>query len=187
MVISASDKLNGKLVLNLKTVDDAEVHVFMMPKNFNADYGYIGLFENNDYYTYQSSGTYTAPSDWYFIVQYYSYYFDGSLSVSSVVKEYTKEDIDSIDNYWQPTGTKFVDYAAIAAKKAREEAEAAAKAKALAKALQDAKDEAERKRLKAAAARAAEVERQKRKVISDRAELARIKVQESKKADIKTI
>ena len=68
MVISASDKLNGKLVINLKTVDDAEVHVFMMPKNFNADYGYIGLFENNDYYTYQSSGTYTAPSDWYFIV-----------------------------------------------------------------------------------------------------------------------
>jgi len=44
MVISASEKLNGKLIVNLKSVDDAEVHIFMMPKHFNKDYGYVGLF-----------------------------------------------------------------------------------------------------------------------------------------------
>ena len=40
----------------------------------------------------------------------------------------------------------------------------------------DAKDEAEKQRVRAAAAKAAEVERQKKRVIEDREELARIKV-----------
>lgn len=52
MIISASEALNGKIVLDITAVDDAEVHVFKMPKHFNKDYGYKGLFENNDYYTY---------------------------------------------------------------------------------------------------------------------------------------
>ena len=119
MVISASEKLNGKLIVNLKSVDDAEVHIFMMPKHFNKDYGYVGLFQNNDYYTYQKDGEYEAPSDWVFIIQYYTNYFDGAIILSSKVVEYTESDIFSIDNYWQPTGTKYIDYAAIAAAKAK--------------------------------------------------------------------
>lgn len=64
MVLSASANLNGKLRVKITNVNDAEVHVFKMPKHFNANYGYVGFFENNDYYTYQKKGTYEVPSDW---------------------------------------------------------------------------------------------------------------------------
>ena len=108
MVISASEKLNGKIVVKLDSVNDAEVHVFMMPKHFNPDYGYKGFFENNDYYTYQKDGTYEAPTDWVIYIQYNTFYFDGNIILSSEVKEYDEADIFSIKNYWQPTGTVYV-------------------------------------------------------------------------------
>lgn len=93
MIISASDALNGKLILKIMNVEDAELHVFKMPKHFNKDYGYKGFFENNDYYTYQREGTYEAPSDWVFFIQYNSFIFDGSITVSSEVVEYDGADI----------------------------------------------------------------------------------------------
>ena len=35
MVISASDALNGKIVIDITNVEDAEVHVFLMPRRWN--------------------------------------------------------------------------------------------------------------------------------------------------------
>ena len=45
MVFTANN-LNGKLVVKLLSVNDGNVHVFKMPKNFNDNLGYQGLFEN---------------------------------------------------------------------------------------------------------------------------------------------
>ena len=38
MLFSASGTLNGKLVVRLEGIEDAEVHVFKMPKHFNKKY-----------------------------------------------------------------------------------------------------------------------------------------------------
>ena len=109
MVFSA-DKLNGKLVVKLLNVNDANVHIFKMPKNFNERYGYHGLFENNDLEINQETGgVYEAPSDWIIIVSYNHIWdwTDGNLRVQAWVEEYDEQDmkIDSNGGF-KMTGAK---------------------------------------------------------------------------------
>jgi hypothetical protein len=100
LVLGASGLLNGKLRVKISDVEDAEVHVFKMPKHFNPNYGFKGFFENNDYYTYQSEGTYEAPSDWVIYINYNSFVYDGSVLISSEVVEFDEDDISKINDEW---------------------------------------------------------------------------------------
>ena len=100
MVFTASGFLNGKLVVKIDGIEDAEAHVFAMPRHWNKEYPFHGIFENNDFFTYQKSGTYEFPSDWVIMIQYYIGYFDGDLRVSSEVLEYDENDIPKLENDW---------------------------------------------------------------------------------------
>lgn len=115
MVFSASEALNGKLKVTITASDDVDIHVFKMPRHWNKDlYYFKGFFENNDFYTYQETGVYEAPSDWVIYFHYNTNLFDGSIVVQSEVVEYDDADIDKIKREWQPTGTFYVNKTALA-------------------------------------------------------------------------
>lgn len=135
-----------------------------MPKHFNPNYGFKGFFENNDYYTYQSEGTYEAPSDWVIYINYNSFVYDGSVLISSEVVEFDEDDISKINDEWQPTGTFYINKTQIAEEKAYAEAEVKRKADELAEKLKAANDAAETAKVRSAAAKSAEVARQKQQV-----------------------
>jgi hypothetical protein len=71
-----------------------------MPKHFSTSYSYRGFFENNDYYTYQTSGTYEAPSDWVIYIVYNTHIVDGSIHLTSKVVDYEDADVSKIEKEW---------------------------------------------------------------------------------------
>lgn len=141
MVFWASNHLNGKMVVKLQSKEDADVHVFKMPKKFNTKrYPYQGLFENNDYRTYQRSGVYEVPSDWIVYIQYNVGIFDGNMRVSSWVEDYAESDVEKIKKEWQPTGTYWVDKKKLEAERQARLAKEKRDAEELAKKLKEAAD-----------------------------------------------
>lgn len=71
-----------------------------MPRHWSKDYPFRGFFENFDYYTYQSSGEYSAPSDWMIVFHFNTNFLDGSIVASSIVTEYDENDIKLIKDEW---------------------------------------------------------------------------------------
>ena len=181
-----ANNINGKLVVKLLNVNDALVHVYKMPKNFNKKYKYHGFFENGYELRNQVSGSkFEAPSDWVIHLQYHIGYFDGNINVATWVEDYSESDIPKIKKEWQPTGTKYINQTKLALEEEARIKEEKRKADILAKKLKAAKDKRIRDRILAEAKRKKEYLEKKEKLKQERLQLARIKIQQMAAADKK--
>ena len=181
-----ANNVNGKLVVKLLNVNDAIVHAYKMPRNFNKKYKYQGFFENG--YVEEKKGTGTkfeVPSDWVIHLQYHIGYFDGNINVATWVEDYSEVDIPKIKKEWQPTGTKYINRTRLALEEEAKIKEEKRKAEILAKKLKAAKDKKIRDRILAEAKRKKEYLEKRERLKQERLQLARIKIQQMAAADKK--
>ena len=75
-----------------------------------AGSGTHGIIENDMFYENQRSGTYQIPSDWTMTLNYNSGMFGGSVQLKTRLEFYEEKDIKSIEKFWQPTQTHFIDF-----------------------------------------------------------------------------
>lgn len=65
VVISASERLNGKLIVEIYSVNDASIRVYQMPNSFNREiYGTKGILENNRINITDEPAIFKVPTDW---------------------------------------------------------------------------------------------------------------------------
>jgi len=96
--------MNGKLKVEIISVEDVSANIYLMPNSFSDSYGTHGILENNKMYINVESGTYTIPSDWSLWVVYNPGIFDGGINMKSWLEMLTQDDVSKIDSEWQPTG-----------------------------------------------------------------------------------
>jgi hypothetical protein len=91
--LSAEPGINGKLILQIVSVENAQAYVFMQPNTFDKSLSPThGLLENNMVYAYdkrKTSGVYAVPSDWTVTIAYNVGMFSGSIVVETWLEEYT--------------------------------------------------------------------------------------------------
>lgn len=77
MKINATADLNGKIIVQFETIDDADVWVFLQPNAFSTKYGTQGILENFKGAAKIKNGTFTVPTDWTVIVSFNPSIYDG--------------------------------------------------------------------------------------------------------------
>ena len=82
----------GKIKVEILTVDDTKLQIYLMPNVFNLDYGTHGILENNKYFENIKSGEFVIPTDWHIIISYNPSIYQGIVSISTVVEEYVLAD-----------------------------------------------------------------------------------------------
>lgn len=85
IVVKAHEYLNGKLIVNIASLEEASASVYLMPNYFSKDYGFHGLFENGKEYHTVGTGQYEVPSDWTVFIEYNPYMVTGGIEVQSWV------------------------------------------------------------------------------------------------------
>ena len=71
-----------------------------MPNAFRNSPATHGIIENNKYHENVVGGMYTIPSDWHIIISYNPSIYQGMVSISTVVEEFTAADTYTIENSW---------------------------------------------------------------------------------------
>jgi len=83
--VRAADGINGKLIVKITEVENANVFIYMQPNAFGKDLSDThGILENNMVYQWDknqgvSGGVYRVPSDWTITITYNIGMFRGSI------------------------------------------------------------------------------------------------------------
>ena len=109
VVISASENLNGQLLVEIYSINDASIRVYQMPNNFNTDiYDTKGILENNRINITDKPAIYKVPTDWTIVLQYNVGFLGGHIKLRSWAQQYKQEDQEWLDTM-HPTGTYWID------------------------------------------------------------------------------
>ena len=79
-------------MVKINKVENADLHVYQMPNNFNDEYGTKGVFENNQVWVKVTDGTFTVPTDWTVYLVYNKKELQGEISLSTWSDKYVEED-----------------------------------------------------------------------------------------------
>mmetsp|Transcript_17839 Transcript_17839/g.27600 ORF Transcript_17839/g.27600 Transcript_17839/m.27600 type:complete len:170 (+) Transcript_17839:124-633(+) len=121
--IEAASHLNGKLIVEMDSVDQAKIYVYQQPNSFSDEIGTHGIIENNMIYT-KKNGKFVVPADWSIYIVYLTTNFGGEVILESYVTDYEDDDLARIDALWQPTGTYYVNKTELAIIEEQKQAEA---------------------------------------------------------------
>ena len=104
IVIKASDKISGKLVVRVDEVGKEALAVFQQPNSFPPEYGSKGIIENNQVYLDKKKGSqHFIPTDWTMTIVY-SFNRDfrlpaaGKVLITSWVEDWEKKDAKLFTN-----------------------------------------------------------------------------------------
>jgi hypothetical protein len=86
LVFKADSALNGKIVVDLLEVTNANVYVYKMPNSFTTSHTTQGVLENNQIDARVQSGSiFEAPADWTIYLIYNKYNDAGKIKLTSSV------------------------------------------------------------------------------------------------------
>ena len=115
-VIFKAINMNGKMHVEVQNVDNTKLVIYEMPENYDKNViKSTGIVENNRMYS--GNGVYFVPTDWSLWLVYSPKFGGGNIKFKYWVEDYTSEDVGRINGEWQPTGTSYVDEAALAAER----------------------------------------------------------------------